>query len=645
MFYQVRAYNFLVRRAGRRSDFHFQMRENSEMTFRKSLLACAISAAVAAISVNAFACSTVIVGKSVSATGHIIVGHNEDNGGRIFNPQYYVPPAKHKAGEMITYEPTAAKIPQVPETLGFYWSQTLDPNGSSFSDGFVNDAGVVIVSNACTGIYDNDQKLKDGGIGYGIRRLMAERAHTAKEAIDIAIKLLGEYGYFSEGRTYTVADKNEAWQIAIHKGNTWVARRVQDNEIVYIPNNFMIGKVDATDTKNVIVAPGLVERSIQNGRYKPAKAGVYNDFNYRLAVQPPERRAAEYNRSRNELAWNYITGKKITDPEQFPYSVTPDRKFSVDDVKAILRLHEPTIGDDPGWYHHNGFGTCRPTSHESVVFELDPDPEFITAFRAYARPCETPYVPGYPLAKPAANANFMTWQEATAEQFNAQDKRFSYHAEFASTPFINHANVLEYQWGDQMPTRDMIKTLEDGWMGDRAAVHAQAKAAMKVSKQKALDILHNFNVQKMQEAQGAVDRNLASIAPHKIVVLAKELDPKSDANVKIALLSDTLLDATTIDKDKTFAGPSRASTVAAVVMSNLAKPKAFEKKDVNGDGKTDLVISFSQKDLTKYMMAGAVWDTYLYTYTSGKRICAFDTVPVKGQTNKKYSNAERGHDR
>ena len=120
------------------------------MTFRKSLLACALSAAVAAVSVNAFACSTVIVGKSVSATGHIIVGHNEDNGGRIFNPQYYVPPAKHKAGEMITYEPTATKIPQVAETLGFYWSQTLDPNGSSFSDGFVNDAGVVIVSNACT---------------------------------------------------------------------------------------------------------------------------------------------------------------------------------------------------------------------------------------------------------------------------------------------------------------------------------------------------------------------------------------------------------------------------------------------------------------------------------------------------------------
>lgn len=615
------------------------------MAFQKSLLACAAAAALAAVSVNALACSTVVVGKAVSSTGNIIIGHNEDNGGRIFNPQYYVPPAKHKAGEMITYEPTAAKIPQVPETLGFYWSQTLSPKGASFSDGFVNDAGVVIISNACTSIYDKEQKLKDGGIGYGIRRLMAERAHTAKEAIDIAIKLLGEYGYFSEGRTYTVADHNEAWQIAIHKGNTWVARRIQDNEITYIPNNFMIGVVDATDTKNVIVAPGLIERSIQNGRYKPAKAGVYSDFNYRVAVQPPEKRAAEYNRSRNELAWNYITGKKITDPEQFPYSAQPDRKFSVDDVKAILRLHEDSIGDDPGWYHHNGFGTCRPTSHESVVIELDPSPELITAFRAYARPCETPYVPGYPLAKPAANASFMDWSTATAEQFNARDERFSYHAEFSSTPFINYANVLEYQWGDQRGARDIIRTLEDGWAADRAAVHAQAQAVIQQSRDKALDILHNFNVQKLQEAQGAVNRDLASIAPHKILVMAEEIDPASDAPVQIALLSDPLLDATTIDKDKTFAGPGRASTVAKVVLSDLAKPTAFEKKDVNGDGRADLLVSFSQKDLARFMMAGAEWDTYLYTYTSGKRICAFDTVRVKGQTNRKYSKIDGGHDR
>ena len=156
------------------------------MNFRASLMACAVGSALIALPLSTMACSTVIVGKDVSKTGEILIGHNEDNGGRVFNPQYWVPPAKHKAGEMITYEPTAAKIPQVRETLGFYWSQTLDPNGSSFSDGFVNEAGVVIVSNACSNIFDKDQKLKDGGIGYGIRRIMAERAHSAREAVKIA---------------------------------------------------------------------------------------------------------------------------------------------------------------------------------------------------------------------------------------------------------------------------------------------------------------------------------------------------------------------------------------------------------------------------------------------------------------------------
>lgn len=170
------------------------------------------------------ACSTVIVGKDASATGQVIVGHNEDNGGRVFNPQYYVPPAKHKAGEMIKYEPTAAMKPASARNLGLLTGlKRLIPNGSSFSDGFVNDAGVVIVSNACSNIFDKNQKLKDGGVGYGIRRLMAERAHSAREAVKIATDLLTKYGYFSEGRTYTIADTHEAWQLAIHMGNVWVA--------------------------------------------------------------------------------------------------------------------------------------------------------------------------------------------------------------------------------------------------------------------------------------------------------------------------------------------------------------------------------------------------------------------------------------
>ena len=99
-------------------------------------------------------CTTVIIGKAASASGRILIAHNEDNGGRIIAAQNWVPAADHPAGEMIRFEANAAQIPQVAHTYGFYWSQTISPTGASFSDGFVNEKGVVICSNACNGIFE-----------------------------------------------------------------------------------------------------------------------------------------------------------------------------------------------------------------------------------------------------------------------------------------------------------------------------------------------------------------------------------------------------------------------------------------------------------------------------------------------------------
>lgn len=122
---------------------------------------------------------------------------------------------------MIKFEKNAAAIPQVEKTLGFYWTQTFVPDGASFADGFFNDKGVWIGTNWCGEIFDADRmEVKDSGIGYGIRRIVAERATSARHGVEIAIELLKEYGYFHDGRTYTIADANEAWQIAIHQRNS-----------------------------------------------------------------------------------------------------------------------------------------------------------------------------------------------------------------------------------------------------------------------------------------------------------------------------------------------------------------------------------------------------------------------------------------
>lgn len=602
------------------------------MNFKTKLAVLAIGAAMGSMAFNASACSTVIVGKDASATGNILVGHNEDNGGRILTAQHWVPAATHKAGEMIKFEEAAASIPQVEKTFGFFWSQTFDPTGASFSDGFVNENGVTIVTNACTGIYKDDiMPTKDGGIGYGIRRLMAERATSARHAVDIAIELLGKYGYFSEGRTYTIADPNEAWQLAIHQGNTWVARRVQDNEIIYIPNNFMMDKVDATDTKNVIVAPGMIERAIKNGRYKPAKEGVYSDFNYRVAVAPAERRSADYNSSRNNLAWNKIIGKNITDPEQFPYSAVATKKWTVDDVKDLLRTHEHDIQEqDAQWTHTNSLGICRATTHESEVFEMNANPLLITGYRALARPCESPYIPFYPLARPAEGTAFMSWDKATAEHFKGTPEYFGWRSEWPVTTFVAAANTYDFQRQDQKDVRAFVEKLEAGWEKDVPAVTAHAKTLLKVSKEKAVEYLHAYNVRMLNEAQAAVAEKLEEKAPWTLAVMADSINPKSDEKVEVVLFSSGKLDATKADPKQTWGGVGRASIGNKITMSQkLAQPVKAEARDIDGDDLKDMVFTFTQKGLAQNMLAGANYDIWLHTYVDGKRVAAMDTAFIE----------------
>ena len=64
--------------------------------FQRSLLALAATSALFMFGANALACSTIIIGKDVSKTGTTIVGHNEDNGGRVIAQQYWVPAQTHK---------------------------------------------------------------------------------------------------------------------------------------------------------------------------------------------------------------------------------------------------------------------------------------------------------------------------------------------------------------------------------------------------------------------------------------------------------------------------------------------------------------------------------------------------------------------
>ena len=186
------------------------------------------------------ACSTVIIGKNASTTGKVIMGHNEDDDHSIAQA-HIVPRMKHKPGEMVTFETGLAIIPQVEETLGYLWTDVKCPGGISFADTFVNECGVAIATNACRESRDatgaEHDNWKDYNVGYALRRLIAERAHTAREGVKVAAELVEKYGYTSS-RSYQIADKEEAWVLQVPRGYRCVAKRVPDDHVYYIPNHY-----------------------------------------------------------------------------------------------------------------------------------------------------------------------------------------------------------------------------------------------------------------------------------------------------------------------------------------------------------------------------------------------------------------------
>ena len=180
------------------------------------------SVAVGQYITGEFSCSTIIVGKDASATGNVLVGHNEDDGGMQVVNLYKIY-SDDNPGETIVLK-NGAVIDQARNTLGYIW---LEMPGQDFADSFLNENGVLITSNSCSSI-ERQGEIVDGGIGYNLRKIVAERAQSARNGVEIAGEIISKVGYDASGRTYTIADTEEAWMLSVVRGKHWAAMRIPD---------------------------------------------------------------------------------------------------------------------------------------------------------------------------------------------------------------------------------------------------------------------------------------------------------------------------------------------------------------------------------------------------------------------------------
>ncbi|MCB9218147.1 MAG: C69 family dipeptidase [Ignavibacteriales bacterium] len=314
-------------------------------------------------------CFTVVVGKNVSEDGSVLVAHNEDDWGKQIVNLYKVPSLNHAQNEKVTFF-NGGKLNQFEKTNGFIW---IELPGMKVADSFVNEKGVVVTSNGCPSREENPDST-DGGILYWLRRLVAERANSSKEAVKIAGNLINKYGYVSSGRTYTFADRNEAWIFSAVYGKHWIAQRVPDNEVVVIPNYYTIGEIDLLDTLNFLGSEDIIDHAIKNNWYNPEDR---KDFNFAKAYTALTSIKHPGNIDRIWRGISLLSEKSYPIDQDLPFSFKPYKKLNVQDLKNVLRDHyELCELDKSGMYKNgnphetNNATICSGSSQYSFVIQL-----------------------------------------------------------------------------------------------------------------------------------------------------------------------------------------------------------------------------------------------------------------------------------
>ncbi|HIZ05154.1 MAG TPA: C69 family dipeptidase [Candidatus Phocaeicola gallistercoris] len=302
--------------------------------------------------VNAWACTNLIVGKKASADGSVIVSYSADSYG-MFGFLCHYPAAINESGVMRDiYEwDTGKYLGQIKEA-----KQTYNVIGN------MNEFQVTIGETTFGGrpeLVDSTGIMDYGSLIY----VALQRSRTAKEAIKVMTDLVKEYGYYSSGESFTVADPNEAWILEMIgkgpgvKGAVWVAVRIPDDCIAAHANQSRIHKFDMNDKNNCLYSPDVISFAREKGYF----SGMNKDFSFADAYCPLDfsgLRACEarvwsffnmYNKTIGKAYLSYIEG---TSKEPMPLYIKPDRKISVRDVQQAMRDHyEGTpldITSDPG---------------------------------------------------------------------------------------------------------------------------------------------------------------------------------------------------------------------------------------------------------------------------------------------------------
>ncbi len=307
------------------------------------------------------ACTNFLISKGATVDGSVMISYAADSH-TLYGELYYRSAKDYPAGAMLDiYEwDTGKKLGQIKQVRHTY--STV---------GNMNEFQVAIGETTFGGLNKEDTNaIMDYG---SLMYITLQRAKTAREAIKIFGELTDEYGYYSEGESFSISDANEVWilemvgkgpvvlnvkdkeklkgkPIPYNKGALWVAYKIPDGYISGHANQARITTFPLNDAQSCIYSKDVISWAKVNNMFKGKDeefsfADTYAPLTYG-AIRACEARVwAGFLRVNSSMTKyeSYIMGEVSN---RLPLYIKPDHKLTVQDVQRMMRDHfEGTILD------------------------------------------------------------------------------------------------------------------------------------------------------------------------------------------------------------------------------------------------------------------------------------------------------------
>lgn len=325
-------------------------------------------------------CTTIVFGEKASADGSFIVARSADSSS-LKAQHFVIHPARqgqtgfysckaHGGVNDFTYP--------LPENSLRY---TTIPNWKTQLHGACgfNEAGMgltgtesIFASEAALAV---DPYVKETGITEDdIADVLLCRCRTAREGAAELGRIIEAQGC-GEGFGVAFVDETEVWYLETGSGHHWLAQRIPADTYFASGNQGRFQTYDpASDDQ--MASKNLVEFAVEKGLYNPETDG---EFNFSKAYTRDDDRDRTYNDPRVWVMQKRLNPSLEQNPDagrSFPVFLTPERKGTIEDAKALMRDHFAGTEHDPYGHGLRGDEPWRPISvfrtYEAHVMQVRP---------------------------------------------------------------------------------------------------------------------------------------------------------------------------------------------------------------------------------------------------------------------------------